>query len=173
MTRKPCVLIICDGWGFREETAGNAIASAATPKLDALFAQWPHTLVAASGEAVGLPEGQQGNSEVGHLTIGAGRIIRQPLSRQQYEIASGMFYENEVLIQAIELAKQRGTALHILGLVSPGGVHSHPKARWHWSALQKSWILPRCISMLLLMGAMCRLPVRSNISRHSSRSWPL
>ena len=125
MTRRPCVLIICDGWGSRKEMKGNAIASAATPKLDALFVQWPHTLVAASGEAVGLPDGQQGNSEVGHLTIGAGRIIRQPLSRQQYEIASGMFYENEVLIQAIELAKQRGTALHILGLVSPGGVHSH------------------------------------------------
>jgi len=125
MARKSCVLIICDGWGYRNEAAGNAIAAAATPKLDALFAQWPHTLVAASGEAVGLPDGQQGNSEVGHLTIGAGRIIRQPLSRQQYEIASGMFYENEVLIQAIELAKQRGKALHILGLVSPGGVHSH------------------------------------------------
>ncbi len=125
MARKPCVLIICDGWGYRKETDGNAIASAGTPKLDALFAQWPHTLVAASGEAVGLPDGQQGNSEVGHLTIGAGRIIHQPLSRQQYEIASGMFYENEVLIQAIELAKQRSKALHILGLVSPGGVHSH------------------------------------------------
>lgn len=125
MTHKPCVLIICDGWGYRKEDDGNAIAAAATPKLDALFARWPHTLVAASGEAVGLPTGQQGNSEVGHLTIGSGRIIRQPLSRQQHEIASGMFYENEVLIQAIELAKERGKALHILGLVSPGGVHSH------------------------------------------------
>ncbi len=125
MAKKPFVLIICDGWGYSPETAGNAIAAADTPKLDNLFATWPHTTVEASGEAVGLPNGQQGNSEVGHLTIGAGRIIRQPLSRQHHAIDSGIFYENEVLIEAIEIAKQRGKALHILGLVSPGGVHSH------------------------------------------------
>ena len=125
MAKKPFVLIICDGWGYSPETDGNAIALADTPHLDELFATWPNTLVAASGEAVGLPGGQQGNSEVGHLTIGAGRIIRQPLSRQHYEIESGIFYENEVLIEAIEIAKSRGKALHILGLVSPGGVHSH------------------------------------------------
>lgn len=128
MAKKPFVLIICDGWGYSPDKTGNAIANADTPHLDALYKQWPHTLVAASGEAVGLPEGQQGNSEVGHLTIGTGRIIRQPLSRQNHEIASGIFYENEVLIEAIELAKSRGTALHILGLVSPGGVHSHSDA---------------------------------------------
>ncbi|HEU4913783.1 MAG TPA: 2,3-bisphosphoglycerate-independent phosphoglycerate mutase [Candidatus Saccharimonadales bacterium] len=125
MAKKPFVLIICDGWGEVAETAGNAIAAADTPQLDQLRKRWPHTIVAASGEAVGLPAGQQGNSEVGHLTIGAGRIIRQPLSRQHHAIDSGIFYENEVLIEAIELAKQRGRALHILGLVSPGGVHSH------------------------------------------------
>ena len=125
MSKKPFVLIICDGWGYRTEPAGNAIAAAATPSIDGLMARWPHALVAASGEAVGLPRGQQGNSEVGHLTIGSGRVIRQPLSRQQHAIDSGIFYENEVLIEAIELAKQRGSRLHILGLVSPGGVHSH------------------------------------------------
>ena len=82
MAKKPFVLIICDGWGEVPETAGNAIAAADTPNLDRLYKKWPHTTVAASGEAVGLPAGQQGNSEVGHLTIGAGRVIRQPLSRQ-------------------------------------------------------------------------------------------
>jgi 2,3-bisphosphoglycerate-independent phosphoglycerate mutase len=119
------VLIICDGWGDNPDTTGNAIAAAGTPGLDRLRARWPHTTIAASGEAVGLPEGQQGNSEVGHLTIGAGRVIRQPLSRQHHEIETGRFYDNEILIAAIELAKARGTALHIMGLVSPGGVHSH------------------------------------------------
>lgn len=125
MQKKPFVLIVCDGWGARDDAEGNAIAQANTPRLDRLYAQWPHTTVEASGEAVGLPAGQQGNSEVGHLTIGSGRVIRQPLSRQNHEIESGIFYENEVLIQAIELAIARGSALHILGLVSPGGVHSH------------------------------------------------
>jgi 2,3-bisphosphoglycerate-independent phosphoglycerate mutase len=125
MTKKPFVLIICDGWGEAPDNPGNAIAAAKTPRLDKLRAEWPHTTVIASGDAVGLPEGQQGNSEVGHLTIGSGKVIRQPLSRQHHEIDNGIFYENEVLIEAIEIARQRGKALHILGLVSPGGVHSH------------------------------------------------
>jgi 2,3-bisphosphoglycerate-independent phosphoglycerate mutase len=125
MKYRPVVLVICDGWGETAETYGNAIAAAATPEMDRLNLVWPHTTVAASGEAVGLPDGQQGNSEVGHLTIGAGRIIRQALTRQHHEIATGSFFDNETLITAIELAKQRGTALHIMGLVSPGGVHSH------------------------------------------------
>ncbi len=125
MRKKPFVLIICDGWGEATPGVGNAIAAAQTPRLDALRSQWPSTTVSASGEEVGLPAGQQGNSEVGHLTIGCGRVIRQPLSRQNHEITTGIFYENEVLIQALELAKSRGTAVHIIGLVSPGGVHSH------------------------------------------------
>ncbi|HEX8226272.1 MAG TPA: 2,3-bisphosphoglycerate-independent phosphoglycerate mutase [Candidatus Saccharimonadales bacterium] len=123
--RKPFVLVICDGWGERDEAAGNAIAAAQTPCWDAIRNTWPHTTVEASGSAVGLPAGQQGNSEVGHLTIGAGRVIHQPLSRQHLEIDSGSFYQNEVLIQAIEIAKERNSALHIIGLISPGGVHSH------------------------------------------------
>lgn len=125
MMLTPFVLIICDGWGEVAETEGNAIAAADTPRLDALRAKWPHTTVAASSKAVGLPDGQQGNSEVGHLTIGSGRVIHQPLSRQHQAIENGIFYENEVLVGAIETAKQRGKALHIIGLVSPGGVHSH------------------------------------------------
>ncbi|EDK72895.1 BPG-independent PGAM domain protein [candidate division TM7 genomosp. GTL1] len=92
MVKKPFVLIICDGWGEAPEDVGNAIAAASTPNLDKLRAKWPHTTVAASGEAVGLPAGQQGNSEVGHLTIGSGRIIRQPLSRQHHAIESGVFF---------------------------------------------------------------------------------
>ena len=125
MSKRPFVLVICDGWGENPDDFGNAIRTAVTPHLDRIRDRWPHTTVAASGEAVGLPAGQIGNSEVGHLTIGTGRVTRQPLSRQHHEIASGNFDENEVLIGAIETAKSRGTKLHIMGLVSPGGVHSH------------------------------------------------
>jgi 2,3-bisphosphoglycerate-independent phosphoglycerate mutase len=123
--QKPFVLIICDGWGERAETFGNAIRQANTPSFDRLRARWPHTQLAASGQAVGLPEGQMGNSEIGHLTIGSGRIVREGLSRQLHEISSGTFYENETVIQAIELALARKSSLHLLGLVSPGDVHSH------------------------------------------------
>jgi len=122
---RPFVLVILDGWGYNEDPYGNAIAAAGTPELDALERQWPHTTVAASGEAVGLPPGQQGNSEVGHLTIGAGRLVYQPLSRINRAIDDGSFYENQVLRDAVDRARDRGAALHCLGLVSPGGVHSH------------------------------------------------
>ena len=122
---RPFVLVILDGWGYNEDPYGNAIAAARTPELDALERQWPQTTVGASGEAVGLPPGQQGNSEVGHLTIGAGRLIYQPLSRINRAIEDGSFYENQVLRDAVDRARDRGAALHCLGLVSPGGVHSH------------------------------------------------
>lgn len=118
-------MIVCDGWGEVPESEGNAIAQANTPNLDKLRSHWPHTTVEASGEAVGLPAGQQGNSEVGHLTIGTGRILRQPLSRQIHEIESGQFYDNKILTDAILLAKSQNKAVHIIGLVSPGGVHSY------------------------------------------------
>jgi len=121
----PVVLVICDGWGWREETFGNAIAQARTPNFDELQSKFPWTTVLASGEAVGLPPGQQGNSEVGHLTIGSGRVILQPLSRIDHAITDGSFFENPVLCQVIDETKARGGALHCLGLVSPGGVHSH------------------------------------------------
>ena len=124
MPKTPFVLIICDGWGDSADSFGNAISGHA-PHLDQLRARWPHSTLAASGEAVGLPTGQMGNSEIGHLTMGAGRIIREGLSRQIHELDTGSFYDNEVLITAIELAKSRGTGLHLMGLVSPGGVHSH------------------------------------------------
>ena len=122
---RPFVLVVCDGWGYSADPFGNAIAAARTPELDALEARWPHTLVEASGEAVGLPPGQQGNSEVGHLTIGAGRLVLQPLSRITRAIADGAFFDNPALCSLVDRARDRGGALHCLGLVSPGGVHSH------------------------------------------------
>jgi 2,3-bisphosphoglycerate-independent phosphoglycerate mutase len=123
----PAVLCVCDGWGCGEKTRGNAIALANTPNFDALFARWPHTTLAASGLAVGLPEGQQGNSEVGHLTIGSGRVVLQDLTRINTAINDGSFFSNEVLISAIELALRSGTWLHVMGLVSEGGVHSNQR----------------------------------------------
>ena len=122
---RPFVLVILDGWGYNPDAYGNAIAAARTPELDALGSRWPHATVDASGEAVGLPPGQQGNSEVGHLTIGAGRLIYQPLSRIHRAIDDGSFYENAALCAAVDGARDRGSSVHCLGLISPGGVHSH------------------------------------------------
>jgi 2,3-bisphosphoglycerate-independent phosphoglycerate mutase len=122
---RPFVLVICDGWGENDDTFGNAVAAANTPALDALRARWPWTPVGASGEAVGLPPGQQGNSEVGHLTIGAGRVIFQDLPRISRAIDQGTFFENPALCAAVDHARDSGTSLHCMGLVSPGGVHSH------------------------------------------------
>src|SRR5580700_2682249 len=122
---RPFVLVILDGWGCNADPYGNAIAAARTPEIDAMESGCAHTEVEASGEAVGLPPGQQGNSEVGHLTIGAGRLIFQPLSRITRAIEDGTFYENPALCAAVDRARERGAALHCLGLVSPGGVHSH------------------------------------------------
>ncbi len=117
------MLVIIDGWGYRTDPFGNAIAAAKKPNWDALWTRWPHTTLAAAGEPVGLPEGQQGNSEVGHLNIGAGRIVYQDLTRINLAIRDGSFQKNAVLLGA--LASVRGDhALHLMGLVSPGGVHS-------------------------------------------------
>jgi 2,3-bisphosphoglycerate-independent phosphoglycerate mutase len=123
----PFVLVVCDGWGENPDAFGNAIAAASTPNLDALRARWPWTTVEASGAAVGLPEGQQGNSEVGHLTIGAGRVMFQDLPRITRAIEQGTFFENPVLCAAVDRARDSGHALHCMGLVSPGGVHSHQR----------------------------------------------
>ncbi len=125
MEIRPFLLIIMDGWGYREEVEGNAVRLAGTPHLDALQAAYPFTLLKASGEAVGLPEGQMGNSEVGHLNIGAGRIVYQDLTRINMAIKDGSFFENKVLKEAFRRAKETGGKVHLLGLVSDGGVHSH------------------------------------------------
>jgi 2,3-bisphosphoglycerate-independent phosphoglycerate mutase len=116
-------LVILDGWGLAEEGPGNAVRLARTPVFDALWDRYPHSTLEASGRAVGLPDGQQGNSEVGHTNLGAGRVVRQDLVRIDDDIASGAFARNSVLVDACERA--RGSALHLLGLVSDGGVHSH------------------------------------------------
>ena len=122
---KCLILIILDGFGLAEQTRGNAIAHADTPNLDALRKRYPTCTLQASGEAVGLPEGQMGNSEVGHLNIGAGRIVYQDLTRINKAISDETFFKNPVLRHAIEHAKTHGSCLHLIGLLSDGGVHSH------------------------------------------------
>lgn len=126
-SRVPTVLIILDGWGHREETRDNAIANARTPVWDRLWAEAPHTLISGSGLDVGLPEGQMGNSEVGHMSLGSGRVIYQNITRIDQAIADGSFDENPVYTAAIDAAVTRGGAVHVLGLLSPGGVHSHER----------------------------------------------
>ena len=116
-------LVILDGWGLAPAGPGNAVDLAETPTFDRLWGAFPHTTLEASGRAVGLPDGQMGNSEVGHTNLGAGRVVRQDLVRIDDDIESGAFFQNEVLVDACRAA--RGTALHLLGLVSDGGVHSH------------------------------------------------
>ncbi len=125
MAKKPFALIIMDGWGYNPVKEFNAVANAKTPNLDNLTAHYAHTLIEASGLAVGLPDGQMGNSEVGHTNIGAGRVVYQDLTRITKSIADGDFFSNEALCKAIDAAKAAGKAVHIMGLMSPGGVHSH------------------------------------------------
>jgi 2,3-bisphosphoglycerate-independent phosphoglycerate mutase len=125
MSNKPIVLVILDGYGYREEQKDNAIAAAQKPVMDSLLKNYPNTLISASGMDVGLPDGQMGNSEVGHTNIGAGRIVYQDLTRVTKDILSGDFFTNAVLTGAVDKAVNHGKAVHIMGLVSPGGVHSH------------------------------------------------
>lgn len=124
MKHRPTMLMILDGFGIRKETYGNAIAAANTPVLDELFADYPFITIEASGEPVGLPAGQMGNSEVGHLNIGAGSVVYQNLLKITRSIRSGEFFRNEALLSAVKNAAD-GHTLHIMGLVSDGGVHSH------------------------------------------------
>jgi len=118
-------LVVLDGWGCAPAGPGNAVELADTPVFDRLWRDYPHTTLEASGEAVGLPPGQMGNSEVGHLTIGSGRILYQDLMRVNQAIRDGSLYENHALVEAFERARARGGDVHLLGLVSKGGVHSH------------------------------------------------
>ena len=131
---KPIVLTILDGWGYRAETHGNAIALARKPTYDHLLREYPNTLIRASEHFVGLPDGQMGNSEVGHLNLGAGRIVRMDMTRIDTAIADGGFFTDPTLVRACELAAQKGRALHLIGLLSDGGVHSHQR---HLYALLK------------------------------------
>jgi 2,3-bisphosphoglycerate-independent phosphoglycerate mutase len=120
---KPIVLTVLDGWGYRAETTGNAIALARKPNYDRLLKEFPNTLIHTSGPSVGLPEGQMGNSEVGHLNIGAGRIVQMDITRVEQLIASGEFFRQPLLLEAME--RGRTHQLHLMGLLSDGGVHSH------------------------------------------------
>ena len=121
----PVVLVILDGWGERKTLQGNAIATAKTPVIDRLRARYPHTLLQASGRSVGLPEGQMGNSEVGHLSIGAGRVIPQELVRISDSIQDGSLFKNHELLNVCQAVQQSGGKLHLVGLCSSGGVHAH------------------------------------------------
>jgi len=121
----PVVLVILDGWGYREATDGNAIAAANTPVMDSLWAVYPRTLIRTSGKDVGLPDGQMGNSEVGHLNIGAGRVVPQELVRISDAVEDGTIRENAALLKVSQEVKSRGGKLHLVGLCSEGGVHSH------------------------------------------------
>ncbi len=125
MSKKPVLLCIMDGFGINESDFGNAIAAAKTPNLDKYMSECPMTKIGASGMDVGLPDGQMGNSEVGHTNIGAGRVVYQELTRITKSIADGDFFENEALIGAIDNCLKNGSALHLMGLLSDGGVHSH------------------------------------------------
>ena len=123
--KHPLALIILDGFGYRKETEGNAIAMAKKPVLDGVFSAHPHTLIGASGMDVGLPDGQMGNSEVGHTNIGAGRIVYQELTRITKSIQDGSFFQNEAFLAAVDQCRWFNSTLHIFGLMSDGGVHSH------------------------------------------------
>ena len=125
MPKQPVALIILDGFAFRDEVKGNAVAQANKPNFDRYWNAYPHATLTACGEAVGLPEGQMGNSEVGHLNIGAGRIVYQSLTRIHKSIREGDFFRNEQFLKAVEHAKANGSKLHFMGLLSDGGVHSH------------------------------------------------
>ncbi|MDD6485031.1 MAG: 2,3-bisphosphoglycerate-independent phosphoglycerate mutase [Clostridiales bacterium] len=125
MAKSPVALIIMDGYGLRNDTEGNAIAAAKKPNLDKYFANYPHSKLMASGLDVGLPDGQMGNSEVGHTNIGAGRVVYQLLVKISKDIEDGKILENKAISDALENCKKNGSALHLMGLLSDGGVHSH------------------------------------------------
>ena len=124
-SKKTLALIVLDGWGYREDADQNAILAANTPNLDALTKEYPNTLISGSGLDVGLPEGQMGNSEVGHVNLGAGRVVYQDFTKVTKSIADGEFEHNPALVKAIDEAVSKDKAVHIMGLLSPGGVHSH------------------------------------------------
>ena len=146
----PVLLAILDGWGSGEQTATNAVYRANTPNMDRWQREYPFTTLIAHNGAVGLPEGQMGNSEVGHLNIGAGRIVYQDFTRINREIATGGFMQNPVLEAA--MAKASGAKLHLLGLLSDGGVHSHLN---HLVALVEMAATPRPKAALAICGS-CR-----------------
>jgi len=150
--KKPIVLTIMDGFGFNDQTVGNAIFTAKTPALDDIFANCPTTSIGASGMDVGLPDGQMGNSEVGHTNIGAGRVVYQELTRITKSISDGGFFTNPALLGAVENCKKNDSALHLMGLLSDGGVHSHIEHLYALVKLAKDNGLERVYIHALLDG---------------------
>ncbi len=142
-SKKSVMLIVLDGWGYREDTKDNAIAAAQTPFFDELWKTKPHSLLKASGDAVGLPEGQMGNSEVGHMTIGAGKPADTDLVRIDKAIANGEFDKNPALLSLFDHVKKYNSILHVQGLVSPGGVHSHQNHLYAFLRLAKKMQVPK------------------------------
>lgn len=149
---KPLLLLILDGWGHRIERADNAIALAELPNWRRLLAEYPHTLVHTEGRFVGLPDGQMGNSEVGHMNIGAGRVVYQDLTRIDAAIEDGSFFANAELIAACEAAKKTDGTLHLFGLLSPGGVHSHENHIFAMIELTRRLSVPRVAVHAFLDG---------------------
>lgn len=152
MKKNLTALIILDGYGYTRCKEGNAVAEAKSPFLNALYEENPHTLITASGLGVGLPEGQMGNSEVGHLNLGAGRVVYQELTRITKSIEDGDFFENEAFLKGIQSAKKKDSALHIMGLLSDGGVHSHEKHLYALIELAKQQGLKRVYIHCLMDG---------------------
>lgn len=152
MKNIPLVLTILDGWGLREDPAGNAIALADLPNYRDLWAAYPTTSLRCSGEDVGLPQGQMGNSEVGHLNIGAGRIVYQDLTRISRAIKDGSFFRNPELVKAMAHVRDKGTRLHLMGLVSDGGVHSHLEHVYALLTMAKEWGLSQVFVHAFLDG---------------------
>src|SRR5438552_4785922 len=137
------VLLICDGWGIAPASSGNAIALARKPVFDSWMRNLPSTSLEASGEAVGLPAGLMGNSEVGHLNLGAGRVVPQDLLRIDLALRDGSFFENRELVAAADRARKGGGTLHLMGLLSDGGVHSHERHLWGLLELARRRGVPR------------------------------
>ena len=152
MNKTPTVLIIMDGFGLTDSASGNAVKVAKTPVLDRLFAEYPHTTLSASGLDVGLPDGQMGNSEVGHTNIGGGRVVYQDLPRITRSIEDGSFFTNEAYLAALNNCKEKGTALHLYGLLSDGGVHSHTTHLWALLKLAKDHGLTKVFLHCFLDG---------------------
>src|SRR5581483_11161227 len=140
---RPCVFIIRDGWGVREEREGNAVLLAKLPRHQELWGKYPTTTINASEHYVGLPDGQFGNSEVGHLNMGGGRVVYQDFTRISKSISDGDFFENEALANACQRAEERNRALHLIGLVSDGGVHSHQEHLYALLELARRKGVPR------------------------------
>src|SRR6476620_7743981 len=148
----PVVLLVLDGWGYRAEKEGNAIAMAEVPTWDRLWARAPRTLLQASGEAVGLPCGQIGNSEVGHLNLGAGRVVKQDLVRISQAIADGSFFTNDVFVNACRSVRENGGTLHLVGLIGTGGVHAIDKHLYALLDLAERERVPKIAVQVMLDG---------------------